>query len=319
MPPNQKDTLPGPAETAGESHVPEFRLQFMTVDGVAYDFGLYLWTWVTTLTGGAAPFSSLLMTRNNGDLIGAPVGVFSDALPADVAVRVVERLDRIAANHLAPPPESLTAGKPFRFQMSYQHASYRIFCRFDAQDTRFLQVMSPVMQDLQYVRSRLFAKPERAVMVSVEKSGDDSRGLRFMMRLTNVGVREVMVADPRIARPGAPKPRAYINIAPVPVDVPGEMPIPPRWLPLGLEPAPQGVPDSGLIIKPKESMSILSVPWYARKAGEYVVQAIWEDYHGPDRIDPSTVQPAIPASAVPNAWPFVVRGAAFSRYLIFKV
>ncbi len=320
MPPDIKNTPPGSTKTVGGPQVPEFRLQFMFVDGILCDFGLYQWTSVVNLSGGAVPRASLLLTRNNGDLIGAPVGLFSDSLPADIAGRLVERLDRISSSNLAPPPGAAKEGKPFKFQISYQHASFVISnSRFSSQNAKFFDVISPVIEDLQVIMSRLLDKPERAVLASVEKSDDTSKGLRFMMRLTNVGSAEVMVADARITRPEAPKPRAYFNVAPMPANVPGQMPIPPRWLPLGVEPPSQGFVDNGVILKPKESLSILSVPWVAPKAGEYAVQAIWEDYHGPDLINPAAVQPAIPASAVPNSRPFVVRGAAFSRYLIFNI
>jgi hypothetical protein len=316
MPLDKTNPPPVPAMVASAPQVSDFHLQFTLASGVLRDSGLYQWTSVVTLPGRAAPRCSMLLTRNNGDMIGAPVGLFSDSLRSEDARRLVERLDGIAAANQAPAGND---GRPFKFRINYEHSTLRISSDFNPQNVEFFQAMTPVIQDLQVVMSQLMDKPDRALVVSVDKGADSAGRVQFTMRLTNVGVADVIVADPRLTPPGAPGQRAFFKVAPSPVDAPGQMPIPPRWLPLGLEPARQGVADIGLLLKPRESVSILSIPWSAPRSGEYVVQAVWEDYRGPGQLDPLAVQPPVPKSAEPDPKPFVMRGAAFSKYLTFSV
>ena len=144
-------------------------------------------------------------------------------------------------------------------------------------------------------------------------------GLRFRLRLTNIGTKDVIVADPRILWAVSPVQRAFIQVASQPAQVRGTMEMPPIWESLALEPAPRDVPDGGLTIRPGESLAVLSAPWRPRAPGAFLAQAVWQDYVGPTRIDPSEIQSAVPKDPGPSDKALVVRGAAFSSYLYFNI
>ncbi len=305
------------ATGGGGSASPDFRLQYTVEGGQKFGNGLSQWMSALSIQGGATPRALMLVTRYNGDLMGRPVGLFSDSLAPLRVRRLVERLDAVASGALPAGGGDPGASTP---RLYYQHGPRIISVGFDPRDQAFLNAIGPAMGDLTDLMSDLIKKPERAVTVSVERSEDAGRGLRLRLRLTNVGSGEVIVADPRMASRISPEPRAFLQVTPMPVRVPGQVERPPSWRRIGLEPPPPDVPDEGLTIKPKESITFLSASWTPPTPSDrYVVQAIWQDYYGPAKIDPEKVQPAIPKEAAPSDKPFVLRGAAFSSYLLVAI
>lgn len=318
MPP---DPAPTPfdlsAGSGAESALPEFRLQFTSAGGEHHPGGLYEWMSVLNVRGGMPPWASMMVTRHNGDLIGRPVGLFSGPLPSARVRRLVELLDAVDPGSLPKP----TAGdvNANNLQLSYRRGKRELACACNVRDQAYLAVIGPVVAELAPMMSELLVKPERAITVSVEKSEDGGPGTRLRMLLTNVGTGDVLVADPRLVSPGSPEPRAFMQVAPRPARVPGEMVIPPRWQRVGLEPAPPEVADEGRTIRSKDSLTILSATWNAPAPGDYVAQAVWQDYVGPTKLDLTKVQAAVPKDAEGSDKVFVVRGAAFSSYVRFTV
>ena len=140
--------------------VPEFRLNFTIQGGESHGDGLYEWTSVLNLRGGAAPRSSMLLTRHNGDLIGRPVGLFADVVPAAKVLPMVEKLDKLARAELPAPTKGDIRASALRLE--YQHGSLARTLNFNAQNREFLNAIAPVMDDLDALMSKLLAKPERA-------------------------------------------------------------------------------------------------------------------------------------------------------------
>ena len=156
--------------------------------------------------------------------------------------------------------------------------------------------------------------------ISIEKTTSVGNGTQFQLKLENVGVGDLVVADPRIMGRDPKNFRAYVRVAPVPLRKPGEMEVPPRWKPLGVEPASAGVADEGITLKPRESLTVQSAVWKAPASGEFIAQAVWQDYAGPEKSNPLVaVQPVLPKDAAPNTKPYLLRGATFSKYTRFTV
>jgi hypothetical protein len=302
----------GPSQKGAGPPDPGFRLQFTVQGGNVYADGLYQWMTVLNARGGTAPRASMLLTRHNGDLIGRPVGLFSQSLTPERSRQIESQLDAIATAALPEPARGDVMVSMLR--LDYTHGRLTLNRQFSALSSGFLSAIDPAMKELRDLMSELLTKPERAIVVSVERSEDG----RYGLKLTNIGVSDMIVADPRIPRASAPGGTGLVRVAPAPVLVPGQMELPPRWQRIPLEPAPP-VPDTGLTIKPQESLLIQCAPWPAPASGEYVAQATWEDYAGPSKIDPKKVQAPIPKDADSDPKPLVLRGAAFSSYFRFKV
>ena len=248
--PTPFDIRPG-----AESAVPEFRLQFTSAGGESYPGGLYQWMSVLNVRGGMPPWASMMVTRHNGDLIGRPVGLFSGPLPSARVRRLVELLDAVDPAGLPKPSAGDVNANNLR--LSYRRGTRELACACNVRDQAYLAVVGPVVAELAPLMSDLLLRPERAVTVSVEKSEGGGPGTRLRLLLTNVGTGDVLVADPRAVSPGSPEPRGYVQVAPRPARVPGEMVIPPRWQRVGLEPAPPDVADEGRTIRPQDSLTIL--------------------------------------------------------------
>lgn len=318
MPSTDTNAPSDPSAKAGVAEPDSnFHLRFTVEGGREYVGGLYQWMTVLNVRGGAPTQSSMLLTRHNGDLIGRPVGLFSDSIPVVRAQQMAARLDALASATLPKPTKGDVNASAL--QLDYRHGSRVISIQSNARSLASLGgAINPVMDDLRALMSALLTKPERALSVSVENGEESPAGMRFRIRLTNIGTSDLIVADPRIVARGSPEPRAFMRVAPAPVTAPGAMEIPPRWRPLGLEPPPPDVPDEGLTIQPKESLVVLSALW-TPIPGNFLAQAVWQDYFGPAKIDPLKVQPPIPKDAGPDTKPFVIRGAAFSSYLRFAI
>ncbi len=312
------DTLPmqaapierKPAET-------EFRLQFNVEGGVVYPNGLYPWMTTLVVKGGSAPRAAMYLNRHNGDLIGRPIGLFSDSLSASRAQQIDERFAEMDFAGLPAPTDGDVTGSTLH--LDYQKG-FRIIRRtFNSSNHDFLLAAAPIMDELRDLMSYLLTKPERAIAISLETTEVQGKRLSFDFRVTNIGEHDVVIADPRVGSLDPLQPRAFVQVALLPESVPGEMEIPPQWQTLALEEVPGQVLEGGHTIRPKESLVVKSKIWTAPANGEYVAQAIWQDYQGPPDIDMSLVQPLVPADVTQNEQPFVVRGSAFSSYLKFVV
>jgi len=318
MPIDNADIQSNPlAGTGAQSANPDFRLQYSVEGGEKHATGLYQWMSALNIKGGASTRALMLVTRYNGDLPGRPVGLFSDPLGPVAVRRMVQQLDAVASANL---PKSTGGGNPMgpTPRLEYQHGPHSISGAFNRGDQVFVNAIAPVVGDLIALMSEMLTKPERAVAVSVEQAGSGRRGLRLQFRLTNVGTGDVIVADPRLVSPVSPKPRGFVQVSPWPVTVPGQPARPPVWQRIALDAAPrdtEDTEDTGVTIKPQESVVFQSALWTAPASAVFVAQAVWEDYHGPVKIDPTKVQPPIPPEPGTDDRPFVVRGAAFSKYV----
>ncbi len=309
MPPTEATSKPAPES----DRVPDFRLFFSTKGGGECGNGLYEWTTVFNARGGAMPRGSMLLNRHNGDLVGKPVGLFSDVMPLTTARQLVKAIETVMAKDLPAP-----AGGDVRantMKLEYQNGPQKFTADFNAMNRDYLSAIGPVIIEMQKVMMQLLTKPERAVVAAVERVADAGSAIRFQLRLTNIGARELMVGDPRLPGKDVNKPRGVLRIAPAPIKKPGEMEIPPRWQPLLLELAPSGTIDTGVVIKPNESLVAAAMVWNPPKPGEYIVQGVWQDCAGATKVDASILQPAIPQGVVPETKMLMLRGAAFSKYL----
>ncbi len=305
------------ADPSPFSAVPDIvppRIQLTVKGGELFPGGLAQWMTDLIVQGGMPARCSLLMTRYNGDLIGRPVGLFSMPFQA-------MRLQRLVDQLMAVEPEKLPKGtsgdaSASNLKLTFQNGSRNLTCAWNAADRRYRGAIAPAMDDLTALMTEVLTKPERAITVTAERT-EEGGVSRLRLRLTNVGIGEVIVADPRLATPLTPEPRAYVQAAFLPPEVPGQMDLPPDWQRVSLEAAPAGLQDEGVIIPAKGSVTFLTRPWTPPTSGEYVVQAVWQDYYGPIKINPLEVQAPVPQSADTNDKPFVLRGAAFSSFLRF--
>jgi hypothetical protein len=299
---------------AGASErLPDFRLNFSTKGGMACGDGVYEWMTVFNARGGPMPRGCMLLNRHNGDLVGKPVGLFSDALPVGSAKQLVKAMEAVITKNI--PATGGGDARANTMKLEYQNGTQKFAVEFNAMNRDYLGAIGGVIIEMQKMMTQLLGKPERAVVASVERAADAGQGVRFQLRLTNIGTQGVMAGDPRIRSRDPNKPRGVIKIAPAPVKKPGEMEIPPRWQPLGLEGAASGTVDSGVTIQPNESLVAASLPWIPPQAGEYVVQGVWMDCAGAAKADASLLQAAIPAGVGPEGKMLMLRGAAFSKYL----
>jgi hypothetical protein len=306
--PTTKDEPMAP-DNAGEN--PNFQLRYSIQSGTQYANGLGQWMSVLTACGGESPRASLLVTRPNGDLLGKPVGLFSASIQPGRARQMAARLDALFAQRFPVPgaPGAFTTMRT----LDYRNGPRTVSIRWSELTKGLPRDFSTNTRGLVPLMSELLAKPEGAIVVSVEKGEQNLEGLRFRLRLTNIGTRDVIVADPR----GLAGARGTVRVAAKPDETPGVMERPPDWEDLGLEEAPRDVPDEGLTIAPQQSLVVNSEPWKARISGDCLAQARWQDYLGPVRIDPAKIQAAVPDNPGPDAKALVIRGAAFSSYLHF--
>jgi hypothetical protein len=303
------------AATGGEgagAPVPDFFLHFASTGGRAFADGIYEWTTVVNIRGGASTRAAMLLNRHNGDLIGKPVGLFADMVPAARARQLAAAVETVMNRDL--PTSTGGDVRANMIKLEYQAGQRKFAANFNVMNRDYLAALEPVMAELQAIMGALLAKPERAVVASVERLAEAGQGVRFQWKLTNVGTTEVVVADPRLPGKRADGPRGMVKVAAVPAKTPGVMEIPPRWQVVMLETAPPATADSGVVIKAGGSWTATSVVWMPPKAGEYVVQGVWEDYPGATASQ-GDLQPAVPVDAGPDGRGLMLRGAAFSKYV----
>lgn len=298
--------------------VPDFRLQFTSTGGAPLGDGLYEYTTVLNMQGGARPRALMLLNRHNGDLIGKPIGTFSDMVPAPRARQVAKAVEDLIAKGM--PQATGGDARANTLKLEYSEGKRKFTATLNAMDRSSLAALAAVMTELQPVMLQLLNRPERAVTVSVERlpdapdAGGGNGGIKFQLKLTNVGIHEVLVGDPRIPARAGQKPRAIVRVAATPVKKPGFMDPPLYWDTVRLELPPAGTLDTGIVIKPGDTLSVATMPWIPPKPGEYVVQGVFQDGSGAGKTDPTKLQPAIPTDAAPDAKLLMLRGMAFSKY-----
>jgi hypothetical protein len=158
--------------------------------------------------------------------------------------------------------------------------------------------------------SMLIAHPQRAIEISLART---ATGFRLVVR--NVGTGPVMIADPRQQGPTPGTTRGSLKVAEWTEQTDFAMVV---WKPVPLQPL--GSATEQVTIAPGKTFEVDTVAWTPATPGRYVAEGAWKDYVGPT-VDPKAVMPMVPDrhGAETDARPYVVRGAAFSAYLNFKV
>ena len=242
-----------------------------------------VFTYMTVLrVYGQAGRALMVLTRHNGDLLGRPVGLFSEALTAERTKEVATAVEGVKWAELPKPIGGDISGS--MLSIDYTHGPRIIQRKFNSWNTEFVRAIAPVMGQVDQLGSALLAKPQRAVDVTVTRT---PAGFKLVIR--NVGVGAVMIADPRQPA-GAPAAagatRGTVTLAAEPEQKPGWTAMPPAWRPVPLEPLGNASPT--VMILPGKTHEVDTVPWTPPGPGKYMAQGIWKDYAGPE-VDPNPV------------------------------
>jgi hypothetical protein len=287
----------------------DYTFSFRSEGGGEHSPGVY--AYLTDIrVSGKSRRAVMLLNRHNGDLLGRAVGLFSGSLQHALADSLSSDIEATRWAEL-PQPTKGDVNSPM-LHIDYSHAQVIIRRSFNARNLEFIRSIPGVMKDIDDVGSALLSQPARAVSVAVARTGSG-----FNLTITNVGTGTVMIADPRPNAKGEGA-RAAFKVAESAPQQPGTFSAPPIFKPLALQPR-EGDPKP-IELAPGKSFTADSVPWPEPAAGgKFVAQASWTDYDGPE-VEAKSVMPTMPdPESTADARPYVVRGAAFSKYLNFTV
>lgn len=263
----------------------------------------------------------LVITRHNGDLVERPVGLFRMRLDARMLGDLLAAVERTPWPKLpAPERGDVTAST---LTIDYRRGGLVIRRDFNARSRAFIAAIWPLMETLQALMGALLARPAGVLAVSVASSNhpSDPRQRMLELYLSNPGQWPIVITDPRVPTdPRAPHPRARLLVAPAPVEQPGMMAIPPRFVDVQLAPLPEGAPR--LIALQGGGVQRFAVAWQPPAPGNYVLQGVWFDYGGPVEAvdDPLAMLPLAGDDEPPARGAiYPVRGATFSAYTSFMV
>jgi hypothetical protein len=264
---------------------------------------------------GASRRAAMVLNRNNGDLIGRPIGLFTQTLAPEVANDLAAAVESLRWADLPQPTKGdITAPQ---LSLRYQHGSLLIQRGFNARNLEFLRAIEPLMDRLRACTAGLLQHPDRVLEIEVSAKSDHGV-LQPGLVLRNKGHGPLMLADPREVGAGGTLTRAYLRVAEDPVAVPGQMEIPPIWTSLPL--APLSGTAAPILLAAGASRSFDGLPWKPAdgSGGRFLVQAIFEDYQGP-RVDTAAILPFAPTPGQIDSRPYLLRGAAFSGYGRFEL
>lgn len=312
-------TSPQPAASPPDRpEAKSFNLSFRSAVGVQVSKELQSWTTVT-LVRGPSRAASMVITRHNNDLIGRPIGLFSGTLTTDAVERLTSAINNVKWSEL-PQPEKGDVTAPM-LTLDYSGDGKLIQRSFSARSLEFIRAIGPVIHELNETSSWLLAHPDRAIDVQVERTPEADPPV-FRLIIRNIGKGPIALADPRAPTRLQGQARAFIRIADAPINTAGVTEIPPNFSPVALEPLPAGAnPDAPKILHQGERLVVSSVAWpRPDRGGEFLAQAVFEDYSGSAAQPEGGTLDAIPdPESISAAKPYVVRGAAFSSYLRFRL
>lgn len=298
--PPKEPTMAQPAEDTRD-----FTFMYKAQGGGEAAPGVYAYTTVMKVHGQSGR-ALMVLNRHNGDLIGKPVGLFAGQLPSQQVADIGAAVEGIKWGEL-PQPTKGDVNAPM-LALDYSRGLKIIQRSFNARNLEFIRSITPVMKRVDELGSGLLTKPARAVEVSVTRSGK-----AFKLAIKNVGSGPVMIADPRVAGSAPGSTRGSVSVAEEAVQTPGSFALPPIWGPIALQPL--GNAPATITLAAGQTHEVETVPWSPpSSSGKYVVQGSWTDYLGPI-VDPRDVMPFIPDVESADPKPYVIRGAAFSRYL----
>lgn len=295
-----------PTAIAASTPRPVQRLTFSVSAGDKYTADIYQMTTLLRLDAVSGR-ASMALNRHNGDLIGRPIGLFGGTLSREDLQTLTSAIE---STHWAelPQPERGDVTAPL-LGLDYLHDGLMIQRQFNARNMDFLQAIAPIMGPLRTSMATLLTQPQRALVVEAQArmNGSDAE---LSLILRNVGNGALLLSDPRRG-----KASAWLRVALLEPTPPGTMEIPPTWIRVSL-PEASGE-RTGLLLAAGQSVIIDAAPWpIPKEGGNYLVQAIFDDYGGPP-VNADAVLPFAPFPDQVDARPYVIRGAAFSSYQRF--
>lgn len=269
-----------------------------------------IFTYLTDIrVSGKAGRAAMLLNRHNGDLAGRPVGLFASTLQPGMVGQIASAIEDTRWADLPQPTKGDVNAT--MLMLDYSRGPKIIRREFNARNLEFIRSIGPVMKSVDEVGAALLSHPSRAVSVVANRTSSG-----FSLTITNVGFGPVIIGDPRPSAKGEGGSVTF-NVALAPEQKPGTFAMPPIWQPVPL--APGDGDRKPVELAPGKGFTADSAPWPAPEAGgKFVVQAVWSDYDGPV-VDEKTVMGALPDPQSDDVRPYVVRGAAFSRFVNFVV
>lgn len=304
--PTSTPTAPAPSTKPAQPR--DYTFAYRVEGGGEHTPGLY--AYLTDIrVHGQSRRAVMLLNRHNGDLAGRSVGLFSGTLQPILAEQLAEDIEATKWADL-PQPTKGDVNSPM-LHLDYAHNTLIIRRDFNARNLEFIRSIPKVMKDVDDVGSLLASQPARAVNVAVARTSSG-----FNLTITNVGTGPVIIADPRPNAKGEGA-RATIQVAESPQQQPGSFALPPVWKPLALQ--PRDAEAKAITLAPGKAFTAESVAWTEPpNGGKFVAQAQWSDYAGP-QVEAKEVMPMVPDPQSDDSRPYVVRGAAFSRFVNFTV
>ena len=238
--------------------------------------------------------------RTGGDQPG-PIGLFAMTAPKAQTEALSAAIEGLKWADLP----ALTGGDINLAMLSLEYARGSLVIQrdFNAGNRAFLNALGPVMRPLETILRAASKAPVRAIDLSVART---EHGFKLVLR--NVGTGPVMFTDARQPRrlPGQTCGRVVIEAR----GGGGSDDVPLR---------PATGPLAAVVLGPGQTHEVETVPWTPPHPGQYYVGATWEDYGGP-KVDSKDVMPEVPAPTdKPDARPFLIRGAAFTKGFEFTV
>jgi hypothetical protein len=137
----------------------------------------------------------------------------------------------------------------------------------NSEDARALAQLGPFNDFLEELESELLESPKAALSVAVEQQGS-----AYILVLKNIGSAPILVADPRRDS------ECRIQVAPIPVSIPGYTDRPLQWTYIELE-AASGTEEFEFQLAPAEERRFVSQRWESDAAkAPHIAQGIYSSY-----------------------------------------
>ncbi len=284
-----------------------YRLTFRsTMDRIGNDPELFAYLNVLRVDGATGK-AMMVLNRQGGDLLAAPVGLFATTLTKDQVQALGTAIERVKWNETGGMKDGdINAAA---LSLDYARGTRIIQRDFNAMNGQLLNAIRAVMDQITDLMRKLEDHPARAIDVAVVR---EPSGFKLVIR--NIGTGPVAIADPRHPGRHNGSTCGWVGAAQDIPAVPGSGPIPLHpvaFPPLGAAPPLVTIPAG-------KSIEVDTVAWVPSKPGKYFARGNWESY-SPVGGEAKAFLPLVPdpVEIDRDARPYRIRGAVFSDVLLF--
>lgn len=309
--PQETPTMPNassqPATPPSDTKPEAFTISFRSQGGQSVG-ATGLSTWESSFTASGPSGQAVVEVRRHfGDLQGQPIGRFSCVLPRATADALLSAAKSIDFASIPPSKDGGLASNIISIEFDYQGAIKSR--KFNGRDASNVVPFSRLLDAITDTMARVRETPERTVLASVSAPAASGDSCKLTFKITNTGIKPVVVTNPQTLGVADPGRFAAVMISDVEHPAAGYSARGPIWERLALEPAASGAP-ARIKLGAGESFECSSVEWKRpRKDKGYIAQAVFSDYQG--------APPDTDATKKPDADAYLIKGCAFSKVVEF--